>query len=76
MFHFCTECPGRTELCSTLKTIFDSNDFYFYITITCKQWVSSDRSAHVTLENTVNEFIDIFAEKQFELCHHNFIKVH
>ena len=27
MFHLCTECPDKTELSSTLMTIFDSNFF-------------------------------------------------
>ena len=29
MFHLCAECPDKTELSSTLMTIFDSNDFDF-----------------------------------------------
>ena len=29
MFHLCTECPDKTELSSTLTTIFGSNDFGF-----------------------------------------------
>ena len=75
MFHLCTECPDKTELSSTLMTIFDSNDFDFDSTISYKQWVSTDRTTLVTLESTVNEFIDILTDKIFELCHHCFIKV-
>ena len=26
MFHLCTECRDKTELSSTLMTVFDSND--------------------------------------------------
>ena len=37
MFHLCTECPDKTELSSTLMTIFDSNDFSFDSTISYKQ---------------------------------------
>ena len=63
MFHLCTECPDKTELSSTLMTIFDSNDFDFDSTISYKQWVSTDRTTIVTLESTVNEFIDILTLK-------------
>ena len=56
-------------------TIFDSNYFDFDCTISYKQWVSTDRPTLVTLESTVNEFIDILTDKIFELCHHHSIKV-
>ena len=29
MFHLCKECPNKTELSSTLMTIFDKYDFDF-----------------------------------------------
>ena len=75
MFHLSTECPDKTELSSTLMPIFDSNDFDFDSAISYKQWVSTDRTTVVTLESTVNEFINILTNKIFELCDHHFIKV-
>ena len=75
MFYLCTECPVKTELSSTLMTIFDSNDFDFDSTISYKQWVSTDRTTVVTLESTMNEFIIILTDKIFELFHHHSIKV-
>ena len=75
MFYLCTECPDKTELSSTLMTIFDSNDFDLDSTISYKQRVSTDRTTVVTLESTVNEFIIILTDKIFELCHHHLIKV-
>ena len=70
-----TECPDRTELSATLKTIFESNDFDFDSTISYKQWVSTYMTTLVTFESTVNEFSDIFTDKMFELFHHHFMKV-
>ena len=55
--------------------LFDSNDFNFDSTISYKQWVLTDRTTLVTFESTVNEFIDIFTDEIFELCHHHFKKV-
>ena len=75
MFHLCTECPDKTELSSTLMTIFDSNDFSFDSTISYKQQVLTDRTTLVTFESTQNEFIDIFTDEIFELCDHHFINV-
>ena len=75
MFHLCTECPDKTELSSTLMTIFDSNDFSFDSTISYKQQVLTDRTTLVTFESTLNEFIDIFTDEIFELCDHHFMKV-
>ena len=75
MLHLCTECPDKTKLSSTFKTIFDNDDFDFDSTTSYKQWVSTDRTTLVNLESTVNEFIDILTDKVFELCHHHFIKV-
>ena len=75
MFHLCKGCLDKTELLSSLITIFDSNDFDFDSTIYYKQQVSNNRTTLVTLESAVNEFIDILTDKIFELCHHHFIKV-
>ena len=75
LFHLCKECPDKTELSSTLMTIFDSNDFSFDSTISYKQWVLTDRTTLVACTSTVNEFIDILTDKIFELCHHHFIMV-
>ena len=50
MFPLYTECPDRTELSATLKTIFESNDFDFDSTISYKQWVSTDMTTLVTFE--------------------------
>ena len=75
MFPLYTECPDRTELSATLKTIFESNDFDFDSTISYKQWVSTYMTTLVTFESTVNEFSDIFTDKMFELFHHHFMKV-
>ena len=55
--------------------IFDSNGFDFDSTISYKQWVSTDRTTLVTLESTVNEFIDTSTDKIFEVCHHHFMEV-
>ena len=74
-FHLCTECPDKTELSSTLMTIFDRNDFDFDSTISCKWWVSTDRTTLVIHESTANQFIDILTNKIFEPCHHHFINV-
>ena len=75
MLHLHTECPDKTELSSTLMTIFGSNYFDFDSTISYKQWVSTYRPTLVTLECTVNECIDVLTNKIFELCHHHSIKV-
>ena len=73
LFHLCRECPDKTELSLTLMTTFDSNEFDS--TISYKKWVSTDRTTLVTIESTVNKFIDNLTDKRFELCHHHFIKV-
>ena len=75
MFRLCSDCPDRTALSATLVTVFENNDFDIDSTVSYKQWVSTDRSSLVTIENTVNEFVEILTDKIFELCHHHFIKV-
>ena len=75
MFPLYTECPDRTKLSAIPKTIFESNDFDFGSTISYKQWVSAGETTLVTFESTVNEFIDIFIDKIFELFHHHFMNV-
>ena len=50
--------------------IFGSNEFDFDSTIFYEQWVSTDKTSLVTLENNLNGFIRILTDKPFELCHH------
>ena len=56
--------------------IFGSNEFDFDSTISYKQWVSTDKTSLVTLENNLNDFIRILTDKPFELCHHYFTNAH
>ena len=75
MFHLCPGCPDRTELSEILMNIFENNDFEIDDMVSYKQWVSTDRTSLITVQCTVNDFIETLTEKIFGLCHHHYIKV-
>ena len=74
MFHLCTNCPGKSNLSKHLQTLFENNDFDLDEEITYKQWVSTDRTALVTYQPDVSEFVEALTDKLYELCHHHFTK--
>ena len=75
MFHLCPGCPDRTELSEILMNIFENNDFEIDDMVSYKQWVSTDRTSLITVQCTVNDFIETLTEKIFGLCHHHYIKI-
>ena len=75
MFHLCPGCPDRIELSEILMNIFENNDFEIDDMVSYKQWVSTDRTSLITVQFTVNYFIETLTEKIFGLCHHHYIKV-
>ena len=62
MFHLCTNCPGKSNLSKHLQTLFENNDFYLDDKITYKQWVSTDRTALVTYQSDVSEFVEALTD--------------
>ena len=74
MFHLCSNCPGKINLKTYLENVFEKNDFDFDDQITYKQWVSTDRTALITVQTSISEFIETLSETLYNLCHHHFIK--
>jgi phenolic acid decarboxylase len=74
MFHLCTDCPGKLILSEYLQNLFVNNDFDLDDELYYKQWVSTDRTALVTYQSTISEFLEVLVDKLYELCHHHFIK--
>jgi hypothetical protein len=69
-FNECKECPGPPKVKEIPENIFEENANE---TITCKQWLTTDR---LTLETTIKsteDFLDTLIEKLSALLRHSFM---
>ncbi|XP_060780327.1 uncharacterized protein LOC132888272 [Neoarius graeffei] len=73
MLHYCDNCPGKDGLVTYLTELFATNDIEPEDIITYKQWVLTDRTALVTLQLPVSEFIPQVCKQFNDLRAHHFV---
>ena len=73
MLHLCTACPGKEEFNKVLTELFEDDDYELDDTVRYKQWVHTDRTTLITVENEVHEFIDVAANLFDNLRKHHYI---
>lgn len=69
-FDKCTECPGTFDLKKQLESVFDEA---FIDSISCRQWVATDKTTLESLEKSTDEFINVLISKLGALKKHSFI---
>ena len=70
MLHLCTACPGKEEFNKVLTELFEDDNYELDDTVRYKQWVHTDRTTLITVENEVHEFIDVAANYKKTSLHY------
>lgn len=73
MMQSCDNCPGKIALKDYITELFSSNEVDLDDIITYKQWMHTDRTALVSLQTSLEEFIDTVCNAVDSLRQHHFI---
>ena len=73
MMQSCDSCPGKTTLIEYLTELFSTNDFDMDDIINYKQWMHTDRTNLVSLQISLQEFIDAICDAIDSLRQHHFV---
>ncbi|ESO10181.1 hypothetical protein HELRODRAFT_168053 [Helobdella robusta] len=74
MLHRCEECPGKLSVENNLRAIFEEAVISIDNTISFYQWFHDDnRSSLISVQDTVDSFIERFSQKLDELSSHHYI---
>ncbi|ESO09924.1 hypothetical protein HELRODRAFT_167749 [Helobdella robusta] len=74
MLHRCEECPGKLSVENNLRAIFEEAGISIDNTISFYQWSHDDnRSSLISVQDTVDSFIERFSQKLDELSSHHYI---
>lgn len=74
MLHLCDSCPGKDGLQNYLMTVFTNNDMDMDDMITYMQWVYTDRTTLVSLQQPLQEFLQAVCQAFDQLRHHFVMK--
>ncbi|ESN90100.1 hypothetical protein HELRODRAFT_182794 [Helobdella robusta] len=73
-FEQCEECPGKLSVENNLRAIFEEAVISTDNTISFYQWSHDDnRSSLISVQDTVDSFIERFSQKLDELSSHHYI---
>ncbi|ESO09020.1 hypothetical protein HELRODRAFT_168952 [Helobdella robusta] len=73
-FEQCEECPGKLNVENNLRAIFEEAVISIDNTISFYQWSHDDnRSSLISVQDTVDSFIERFSQKLDELSSHHYI---
>ena len=73
MLHRCQKCPGKELLAEFLDGVFKDHDLDGEDVLVFKQWVHTDRTSLVTIQETVNGYIDKLCMAVHDLAPHHYI---
>ena len=73
MMQSCDSCPGKTTLKEYLTELFSTNDFDMDDIINYQQWMHTDRTNLVSLQISLQEFIDAICDAIDSLRQHHFV---
>ena len=56
MIYLCDSCPGKEGLQAYLNEVFEQNNYDVVDVISYKQWIYTNRTTLVSLQNSFQEF--------------------
>lgn len=67
----CDKCPGKTALNEYLLQLYSDNDMDLQDIVSFKQWVHTDRTTLISMQQPLSEFLNTVCEAVDGLrCHH------
>ena len=73
MLHLCDNCPGKEALSEYLLQLFSDNDVDHDDMISYKQWLHTDRTTLVSIQQLMPEFVETACNAIHGLRPHHFI---